>query len=162
MCVCVCFLSSVIAAFAVATALGTDSQQINSGVTIGFRNIFTRDGISILNRRLFICPETAFYFVHYRLLVRSGPVDSMPCTVTLNFGGANDVILVSTVHSSQNGQFILTIKKKEMLVSIDSTFTVVRLLNNFDSICKFKKNAQNFLFYIILLFVSFIFLLNLE
>ena len=93
----------MIAAFA-ALALTCSPFQPALGVggVIRFDNIETAFGVSPASNQMFTCPSTAFYFVHYRLLVRttSGIAE---CGVRLAVeGGGADLFLEVCLSLSSN------------------------------------------------------------
>ena len=89
----------VIAAFAAINALGTPSQVLSpSGTTVMFSNISTVIGVMPANDAVFVCPSTAFYFVHYKLRAqRPEQVTTVSCIISLLAG--SDEIQVSSFKS---------------------------------------------------------------
>ena len=89
----------VIAAFAAINALGTPSQVLSpSGTTVMFSNISTVIGVMPANDAVFVCPSTAFYFVHYKLRAqRAEQVTTLSCIISLLAG--SDEIQVSSFKS---------------------------------------------------------------
>ena len=77
----------MIAAGAAIMAIGTVNQTLGFEEPVQFSGSFSEriPNIGGTNSR-FVCPDTALIFVHYRILVRRGDNDSIPCTPRLDFG----------------------------------------------------------------------------
>ena len=90
----------LVAAFALVAAFDTERQELASGQPVRFGGIFTSAGMPTGSSdyvEVFTCPATAFYFVHYRLLM-STAVGSPPCSMelTITRGGLTFVFGVSS------------------------------------------------------------------
>ena len=85
----------VIAAYAAVTAIGTASQTFQPNQPVEFEMVITEVGVVTNTTAVFTCPSTAFYFVHYRLLIENGNVDA--CIFRLTVG--HDELPVSSVHA---------------------------------------------------------------
>ena len=79
-------ISWVVVAFATVSAFNTSTQLPNAGDVIEFNDIAEEFGATTsFTGSTFTCPSTAFYFLHYRLLV-SATSTAAQCRVDLIVG----------------------------------------------------------------------------
>ena len=86
----------IIVAYAAVTAIGTASQTFQPNQPVEFEMVITEVGVVTNTTAVFTCPSTAFYFVHYRLLIENGNVDA--CIFRLTVG--QDELPVSCSYTS--------------------------------------------------------------
>ena len=81
-----CVSISWVVAFATVSAFNTSTQLPNAGDVIEFNDIAEEFGATTsFTGSTFTCPSTAFYFLHYRLLV-SATSTAAQCRVDLIVG----------------------------------------------------------------------------
>ena len=75
-----------VVAFAALSAFDTSTQFPDTGEVVEFNDVVTEVGATTnFTGSTFTCPSTAFYLVHYRLLIR-GPSFGSSCRVDLHVG----------------------------------------------------------------------------
>ena len=80
------FAFSLVAARAILSASNTSLQTPDAGDLIAFNDVITEIGATTgFTGSTFTCPSTAFYFLHYRLLV-SATSTAAQCRVDLVVG----------------------------------------------------------------------------